>query len=710
VKRKLLSLFLSLCLLLPLAACGEVKPPAAESSSYIMEQFSELPEEITGISRAALDGERILLCCREDNGETSQSYAAVLPRSGGTPERLPLDMPPDAQLTDLVPDEQGGLWCLAESPRGEAAASSSLCHFDSGGALLSTVELDELFAANGLSSPYAQRQLAADGEGKLCVTVSWGSNTCFLFDPAGNFQFSLRDSGGSALPVIRLADGRLALCSSNDGGWHYRLQPIAWESKDFGNAISLGTTTRVFDGAGEDSFYLYDSSALYAYGTDGGERRAIFRWSELGLAGGDAFVLPLGEGRFAILASVFSQTGCGSYEYCLVAPGEDTRTVLHMTSLQPDTTILEAIAQFNKRSSDYRVELRAFFSQAEDVSEADWRNALTKLSTELIAGNVPDLLDLDDLPIDALLRQGLLEDLYPWLRADETLCAADFFDSVFAAMSIEGQLPCVTTNVMLLTVFVDPAAVNGAERWTLEDFAAFREAGLSVESVSPGWFLSRLLAMENPYVDWAQGSCAFDSPAFISLLELCKSLEGEESTWILPDGTAQNPAACLFVNAASVFDVALYRAFFGGNPDPIGYPGQTGSLHALRPLNRIGMAAAGGHKDGAWAFVRSFLEPRAQESGAFLPIRRDSFDKIARAAAEGHSMWAMQSYYGQLTDEDIALTRKLLNDAACALSPGDGLSELIDAGASAFFRGDKTAEEAAREIQMKAALYVGEHQ
>ena len=66
--------------------------------------------------------------------------------------------------------------------------------------------------------------------------------------------------------------------------------------------------------------------------------------------------------------------------------------------------------------------------------------------------------------------------------------------------------------------------------------------------------------------------------------------------------------------------------------------------------------------------------------------------------------------YGKLTEEDISLTRRLLNAAACALSPGDALSELIDAGAAAFFRGDKTAEDAAREIQMKAALYVGEHQ
>lgn len=710
MRKKYLCLFLALCMLLPLAACGGTKPPAAESSTYIIELFSELPEEITGISRAVLDGERILLCCREENRETSLSYAAVLPCSGGAPERLPLALPPEMQPKDLAPDGKGGLWCLVESSQGEDASSWSLCRFDGGGALISAVGLDEMFAANDLSSPYAQRQLTADGGGNLCVTVSWGSNTCFLFDSEGNFRFSLQDQGSSALAVIRLADGSLALCSSNDGGWHYRLQPMNWEARDFGKAISLGTTTRVYDGVGEDSFYLYDSASLYACGTDGEERRALFRWSELGLAGGDAFVLPLGEGRFAVLASAFSQTGLGRYEFCVVAPGVDNRAVLHMTSLQPDTTILEAIAQFNKRSPDYRVELRAIFSQAEDVSDTDWRNALTKLSTELIAGNVPDLLDLDDLPIEALLRQGLLEDLYPWLRADETLDEAVFFDHVFEAMSICGQLPCVTANVMLLTMFVDPAAVNAAESWTLADFAAFREAGLSVESVSPGWFLSRLLAMENPYVDWARGSCSFDSPAFVSLLELCKSMEGKEATWILPDGTAQNPAACLFVNAASVFDVALYRAFFGGNPDPIGYPGEAGSLHALRPLSRIGMAAAGEHKEGAWAFVRSFLEPRAQESGAFFPIRRDSFGKITRAAAEGNSMWAGQNYYGKLSDEDIALTYKLLNDAACALSPGDGLSELIDAGAAACFRGDKTAEEAAQEIQMKAALYVGEHQ
>lgn len=706
---RIISFFLALCLALSLSACGQPEQPE-EADTYIIEHFSELPEEITDISRAVLDGERILLCCREETSARQESYAAVMPCSGGTPERLSLTLQPEMQLLDLAPDGQGGLWCLAEAQQGEAAASWSLCHFDGGGALISTVELDEFFAANDLSSPYAKRQLMADASGNLCVTVSWNGNTCFLFDPEGNYRFSLRDQGSGALSVIRLADGRLAVCSSEDGGWHHRLLPIDMESHAFGKAASLGTTTQVFGGVGEDDFYLYDSAALYACGADDGARRELFRWSELGLAGGDAFVLPLGKGRFAVLASAFSQTGLGSYEYCIIARGKDARTVLHMTSLQPDNTILEAIARFNRRSPDYRVELRAIFSQAEDVSDVDWNNALTKLGTELIAGNVPDLLDLDDLPVEALVRQGLLEDLYPWLRGDETLNEADFFDHVFEAMSVDGQLPCVTANVMLLTVFVDPTAVNGAESWTLADFAAYKRDGLKVESVSPGWFLSRLLAQDNPYVDWALGSCSFDSPGFIALLELCKSMEGKEPTWLMPDGTAQNPAACLFVNAASVFDVALYRAFFGGDPDPIGYPGQTGSEHVLRPLNRIGMSAAGQHKDGAWTFVRSFLEPKVQESGAFLPIRRDSFDKIARAAMEGRSMWAGQSYYGKLTDGDIALARELLNHATCALDPEDGLNELINAGAAAYFRGEKNAEEAARDIQGKASLYVGEHQ
>ena len=234
MRKRAFCLFLALCLLLPLAACGQPEQ-SAEPATYIMEQFSELPEEITGISRAVLDGDRILLCCREETGENQQSYAAVLPCAGGTPERFPLALPPEMQLEDLAPDGQGGLWGLVKSLRGEDAVSWSLCRFDEGGAQISTIGLDELFAANDAASPYAQRQLTADREGRLCVTVSWGGNTCFLFDAEGTFRFSLRDQGSSALPVIRLADGRLALCSSNDGGWHYRLQPIGWETRDFGS-------------------------------------------------------------------------------------------------------------------------------------------------------------------------------------------------------------------------------------------------------------------------------------------------------------------------------------------------------------------------------------------------------------------------------------------------------------------------------------------
>ena len=74
MRKKYLCLFLALCMLLPLAACGGTKPPAAESSTYIIELFSELPEEITGGLRAVRIRDGMLI-----NEPVSEWYMPVQP-------------------------------------------------------------------------------------------------------------------------------------------------------------------------------------------------------------------------------------------------------------------------------------------------------------------------------------------------------------------------------------------------------------------------------------------------------------------------------------------------------------------------------------------------------------------------------------------------------------------------------------------------------
>lgn len=170
------------------------------------------------------------------------------------------------------------------------------------------------------------------------------------------------------------------------------LLPVDLEKQAWGKKMKIGTVNNLFDGSGDKICYLYDSSSFYECGTDFEDKELLFRWADLGLASGDSHVCTLGDGRFAVLSSSFSQTMLNSYEYCVVEPGEDNRTVLTMVSLQPEYSILDAIAQFNKSNRDYRVELRAIFPMDESVSDADWNNALMKLNTEMISGKTPTSL------------------------------------------------------------------------------------------------------------------------------------------------------------------------------------------------------------------------------------------------------------------------------------------------------------------------------
>lgn len=703
--KKLVLCLLILSLSLSIVACGEKVTEPELTSTYVISNWSTLPDSITNISQCVLSGEQILMCCEDGTDEeTPESYIASIHTDGSGFSRLPLSLPAPEKLLDIAPDTRSGLWGLCETPNGEEAATYTLLHFDSSLSQTTEIPLNGILEKGDALHPYAEARLNSDYDGNLCITIKYGKTFCFFFDQEGKYLFSLSDAG-NLLTVINTGSGQFAVCV-RDGMEHFLL-PVDLEKQAWGKKMKIGTVNNLFDGSGDKICYLYDSSSFYECGTDFEDKELLFRWADLGLASGDSHVCTLGDGRFAVLSSSFSQTMLNSYEYCVVEPGEDNRTVLTMVSLQPEYSILDAIAQFNKSNRDYRVELRAISPMDENVSDADWSNALMKLNTEMISGKIPDIIDLNHLPVEPYLNQGLIEDLYPYLKNDPNIQEEDYFDHAFDAFSIHGKLPYVTNSALVLTMFADAGAVGTERGWTLDEFAAFKSRGEDIVERVPGrYFLQRLLCADNRFVDWSTGECRFDSPEFIQLLELSKMAEsGQETSY----GELNEATSCFFVNAASIFDIARYNAQFGGNTNPIGYPGQGKVIHVLSPSNRIGISSTGEHKDGAWAFARIFLEAKLQESGGFFPLRKASFDKIVQAAVKGQSMWAGQLYYGKIQDEDIALAREVLNTAAYSLDNTDGLTDLILSSAAAYFAGDKAAQEVAADIQQKATIYVNEH-
>lgn len=721
--KKLISCILILAMALSLAACGKNEEQEADSPGYILTNYMAFPDSITEISRCFLYGDKLYLCCWEENvddlyvscwdenAEKPNYYIATINTDGSDFQKLPMDLAETDVPLDIAPDGQNGLWVLCMGLPGERETMYTLRHFDDSYRLTDEVLINNLLEEND-ALRYVGRDLflKADSDGNLCVIARHGKTSCFLFDRDGTYLFTLRDNSDPH-SVILTQSGQFAVFSTSNGGWAYSLLPVDMERKAWDEEIEVGTAANVFDDPGNLSYYLFDSSDFFKCSYDTAEREKLFNWSNLGLACGDSHVCPLPDGRFAVVAGTYNQTQLLSYEFCVVEPGEDNRIVLTMLSLQPEDSLLEAIAQFNKSNDEYRVELTSYFSKNEDVSYDDWNNAITKLNTELISGKVPDLMDLANMPADAYSRRGILEDLYPYLHSDPEINMDDYFENVFDALSIDGKLPYITSSVRVVSIFADKSIVGTARGWTMDEFLSFKQSGqVKMEFFPPTLLLKTLIGADNSFVDWEKGTCSYDSDEFARFLEMCYAQAVADVAWMDDDGDFVGQANCIYASLESVIAVAYYNALLGGNANPIGIPNISGNvMHILEPANKIGFSTACEHKDGAWAFVRSFLEPKLQESGWYFPYLKSSFEKISSAAIKGNTIWIGGMYGSEASAADVDLARELLSSANYCINSHQDLTEMIVDMSSPYFANGEGARETAAEIQSRARLYVGEH-
>ena len=139
----------------------------------------------------------------------------------------------------------------------------------------------------------------------------------------------------------------------------------------------------------------------------------------------------------------------------------------------------------------------------------------------------------------------------------------------------------------------------------------------------------------------------------------------------------------------------------------------------------MAISASTKHKDGAWAFVKSFLSEEYQDSLDYtFPIRESSFDKMAQASTEkqydivnGEKVEREEYYY--IGDEEIILEplskkdaeylKSFIKSLVIVASYNDDIINIVTEEASAYFSGQKSAQEVADIIQSRVSIYVNEN-
>lgn len=135
-------------------------------------------------------------------------------------------------------------------------------------------------------------------------------------------------------------------------------------------------------------------------------------------------MVQLQEGKFLIL---YGDGELLSYEYdaeASVVPEEQVA----IYSLHDNETVRRAISVFRKQNPDVFVKFEIGLTGADGMTEND---AIHSLNTRLLAGEGPDLLLLDGLPMDSYVNKGILEDLSG--VAAELKSENHFFDHILEA-------------------------------------------------------------------------------------------------------------------------------------------------------------------------------------------------------------------------------------------------------------------------------------
>ncbi|MBR0040642.1 MAG: extracellular solute-binding protein [Oscillospiraceae bacterium] len=423
------------------------------------------------------------------------------------------------------------------------------------------------------------------------------------------------------------------------------------------------------------------------------------------------------------------------------------KSELTLACMWADSNLQTAVIKFN-RSSNVRIKV---IDYSEYNTDEDWNAGMTKLTTEIMAGSMPDILSLSNLPYQQLASRGLLEDLYPYIDRDSELNRADFLPNVLRALEVGGKL-CSTVTTFTVTTLAGSARVVGDEPgWSFDDLRAALATmpeGCTVldEFTTSGDILRAELTIDaDYYIDWETGKVNFDSKAFTDLLEFSRlfpnSFDSFTYNWDEYESDDQRIAEgkqmLTRMYLGSFEDIISTEAQFGGDMTYIGFPTATGVGSYLNLQSGYGISSACADKETAWQFLRGFMTEKAIDNSYYwgFPANQKQLEKklqeamtveyakdekgnyllddegkripIAKGGFWIEGMDEPTEFYA-LTQEQadkvmnvITLTDKLYTENTAVL-------DIIFEQTDAFFSGQKTAEEVAQLVQGKMNIYVNE--
>lgn len=740
-------------------------------------------------------------------GETWSYYNTRLamltidPDTGTCTELTNLDLPQVPEGADgsvdcynMIGSDDGTLWMLVNvyatqfdlpddfDPETESrwdypstdVGGSYLVHVAADGSTIASIDLSDTNAddtEDGMSSNLSS--FAVDAAGNLYVS---DYNNIYVLDAEGNVQFNLDGSqyNGS---LYRLNAQQVGVMwynytddvnAADENGQYF--VPIDLETKDWGEKVKLPPNVgSIFPGDDAYDFYYTYNNNIYGYTAKTDTKEKLVDWlaCDVDTNNMSGYAM-LSDSRVAALMQDWN-TDPTTYQLIVLhrvdASEIKEKKVLTLACMYLDWNLRSMIVEYNKTNDEYRINVVDY---SEYATDDDYNAGVTKLTTEIISGSVPDIFLTSNLPIDKYAAKGVIADLNTFMDGGNGLSRDYFVPQVMSALEKDGKLYELPTSFSVQTAYALSSIASQYDTWNVaavQDAMTQLQEGATV--FSNGWTkntaLSNCLSRNlSAFVDWTTGKCEFDSEAFQQLLAFCNSFPAETSDGdgaiayassadIAVDDAMWDSDATRITNGKQLmstigmysFDSYIWNVY--AIRDKItftGYPTEDGSGSSFKLQMPMAISSVTKYPDAAWDFVCSIIKKMntIDENNYYygFPISQAAFDaemtdimteqyqldengeqvdwdgdgepdKAIRGSYE--TMENGETVYKDvyaLTQEDIDQILGVINSTRSVYDYDQEILDIITDEVAAYFAGDKDVQTTANMIQSRVNLYVQE--
>lgn len=659
----------------------------------------------------------------EDGGDGGDTAAEDTPVATGAPLAATSS---DISVDAPAPDTSG------QPMDYQYVEKYNLRVFDASGAQTFCAELSSLIESEDY---FYVSAFAVAGTGEAVLMAN--GNAIYVLNADGSLKGSIdtSDLSNGISNFVTLGDGSVAALVYGEDYAAFDLRPVDTAAMQLGEATaSLPTDAYSARPSGGGYDFCYNKGeSFYGYKLADGSEEKLVTWINCDVNSNNLTSPYITEeGNIVCLSSEYSNTGDGATTYFITltkTPYDQVpqKTTLTLACVYLGYDIKNQILDFNRKSSDYRIEVRDY---SEFNTEDDYSAGYTKLITEIGSGAVPDIMVTDGLPIETFGAKGLLADLWPFIDADEELGGrAGVMEPVFNALSQDGKLYEITSSFYITTI-AGPASIVGTEPgWTYDEmYAALDQMPEGCELFSLGTtrsdvFSSICMLNLSRFVDWTTGECSFDSDDFISLMEFAnrfpETFDWEHHEWTNEDSDAyrikEGRQLLVTLSLSDPYSYNYYSEMFNGDMALKGFPDVPGS-GAVFNMNGTGLAIASTCKnqDAAWSFVRTLLTREYQENNTYgFCTNRELCEENIQSMV-GESYYSYDQVTGEekeiiFTQENADLITDLINNTSMVADYNTSqINDIINEEVAYYFSGEKTAQDVAATIQNRVSIYVNE--